>query len=504
MDRRLFSKLLIGALTASGLPGGVQARTLIGQQQAFKDALAEKPWLIGYMGAPSVELHGAVQRTTGTLPPSLKGSFLRNGPALHDIGPDRFMHWFDAPGMLQKFTFANGTVTHHGRLINTARNRQEVTSGRIEFNGFGTHGHTLTSGGSADAQSPANISLVEHAGELLALWEGGSAHVMDADTLDTKGVKTWSAETEGLPFGAHPRRDADGSLWNIGYSASPQALILYHISAAGALQAVQVLPQSHVSMVHDFMITPTRIVIVMPPYTASQPADKSFLDRFNWARDDSTRILVIDKNDLTNVTEIETDPFWAFHYGNAYDISPTEIGFDFAIHDTPVFMTHESYDVMNGTWDGHSYAAQQYMQMRLDTKARRAYFNGVPEFSATEFIKIDPREELTRHRYALMVSQTSQTETYGFNRLLLVDRNTGGLSHFDAGATEMFEEHLIVPNPDNAEAFWIIGTSLNWQTARSSLSVYDGHHLADGPVYKAELDIALPLGLHGIFLRDVA
>lgn len=75
--------------------------------------------------------------------------------------------------------------------------------------------------GLADGQNVGNISLVQHAGELLALWEGGSAHVIDPKTLKTEARKDWSPETKGLPFGAHPRMDQDGSMWNIGYFAVP-------------------------------------------------------------------------------------------------------------------------------------------------------------------------------------------------------------------------------------------------------------------------------------------
>ena len=83
---------------------------------------------------------------------------------------------------------------------------QELEQQRILFAGFGTSDPSLSNGGSADGQNPANINFVEHADELLALWEGGSAHRIDPDTLITQGIKTWSPETAGLPFGAHPKK----------------------------------------------------------------------------------------------------------------------------------------------------------------------------------------------------------------------------------------------------------------------------------------------------------
>ena len=338
MDRRDFTKLLAGMVTAASLPVSVQAGSPIGSRAEFLSALKEKPWLLGYLGTTETELTGNLRITDGQIPNGLRGNLFRNGAAIHNIGSDRFQHWFDAPGMIQRFSFSDFGVSHHGRMVATKRNLAETQAGRIEFTGFGTHAPRLTSGGSADAGNTANISLLDHAGELLALWEGGSAHVIDPETLETEGRKVWSDETNGLPFGAHPRVDRDGSLWNIGYSVEPNALILYHISAGGALQQVHVIPLAETPMIHDFMITATKIVIVAPPYSASNLDGDTFLDLFEWKGRQPTRVLVIDKGDLTNITEMELDPFFVFHFGNAYDISPTEIGFDFALYEDHSFM----------------------------------------------------------------------------------------------------------------------------------------------------------------------
>ncbi len=501
MDRRTFSKMLAGLMTGSALPTHLQAKTPLGDQVSFLKALEEKPWLLGYLGTRETELHANLHIVSGRVPSDLRGHFLRNGPAQHNLGPDRFAHWFDAPGMVQRFTFADNKVTHHGRLVETARNVTETKAGRIQFLGFGTHGHDLTSGGSADGQNTGNISLINHAGELLALWEGGSPHIINPETLKTEGRKSWSAETQGLPFGAHPRVDKDGSMWNLGYSVNPAALILYHISADGQLLQTHVIPQTATPMIHDFMITATKIVIVAPPYTSSNTTDKSFIDLFEWRSDKPTQVLVIDKADLTNVSQIEFDPFWVFHFGNAYDIGTSEIGFDLALHDDPGFMTKDAFAVMDGSWDGAASAASRYVQARINLKSKTVSLDKAPEFGQVEFIQTDDRENLSSHRHALMLAQPGSASVFGFNRLVLVDRNTGNASSFDVSETEMLEEHLIIPKPGNERAFWIIGTALDWQKGKTSLSIYDGMHLSDGPIMKAEMDLALPLGLHGTFIQ---
>ena len=224
------------------------------------------------------------------------------------------------------------------------------------------------------------------------------------------------------------------------------------------------------------------------------------MDLFKWTSTGATQVLVIDKNDLSRVTQLEMDPFWVYHFGNAYDIGADEIGFDFALHDDPSFMTHDALAAMNGSWDGAASAASRYVQARVDLRTKSVHLDKMPEIGQVEFIQTDRRENLSAHKYALMLAQPGGAAAFGFTQLALVDRETGKTTSFDMGESEILEEHLIVPKPDQSDAFWIVGTALDWKKGVTSLSIYEGAHLGNGPIMKAELDIALPLGLHGIFV----
>ena len=142
-----------------------------------------------------------------------------------------------------------------------------------------------------------------------------------------------------------------------------------------------------------------------------------------------------------------------------------------------------------------------YAQIKLDLNSGSATLETFSEFGFTEFIQTDHRENLANHRFALMLSGSGTAETHGFNRLLLIDRITGRDAHFETGKTEILEEHLIVPKSQHASDFWIIGTTLDWARGNTNLYIYEGSHLADGPIMKAELDMPLPLGLHGHFVK---
>ncbi len=85
MDRRTFTKMLAGLMTASALPTHLQAKTPLGNQASFLKALEEKPWLLGYLGTQETELHASLRIVSGRVPSDLQGHFFRNDPAQHNL-----------------------------------------------------------------------------------------------------------------------------------------------------------------------------------------------------------------------------------------------------------------------------------------------------------------------------------------------------------------------------------------------------------------------------------
>ena len=91
--------------------------------------------------------------------------------------------------------------------------------------------------GGPDSLNPANANAVEHAGRVLALWEGGSAYSLSPDDLTTQGPVAWRDDLRGVPLSAHPKIDAVGHLWNIG--SAGRHLVVWHIDAQGRLVDMQ-------------------------------------------------------------------------------------------------------------------------------------------------------------------------------------------------------------------------------------------------------------------------
>jgi beta,beta-carotene 9',10'-dioxygenase len=75
----------------------------------------------------------------GQFPAWLAGSLLRTGPAIFEVGKDRFLHWFDGLGMLYRFDFEDGRVGFKSRLLESQNYKRDMAARRITTPQFGTN-----------------------------------------------------------------------------------------------------------------------------------------------------------------------------------------------------------------------------------------------------------------------------------------------------------------------------------------------------------------------------
>ncbi|MEX0284954.1 MAG: carotenoid oxygenase family protein [Paracoccaceae bacterium] len=499
MDRRMFLQSLSASLMAGTVTGAPVLAAGDSWKAEFQTALQSKPWLLGYLGTQATAFHEQDLPVEGTLPPELTGTLYRNGPARHEIGDMRYQHWFDGDGMVHAFRFGEGRVSHKARMVETAKFRRETEAGRALVHGFGTALPGLERPSAPDDRNVANINLTRHNGELLALWEGGSAYRLDPETLDTLGLKSWSKQTAGAPFSAHPRVDQDGTLWNFGYAATFGALLIYRISPDGQLRDTGVLPMQSVPMVHDFVITDRHLVLFLAPFRFDTDLAGAFLDRFAWRPDEGAQILVIDKNDLNAVQTFDAPPYWIFHYANGFTDDAGRIQMSAPVYDTPAIMTDGFREVMRGREGAFPGAA--YMTMTLDPASGRLDTATLPDLTNAEFPRIDPRRQATRNGVTYTMQARNRGINQGFDTLVRIDHQRERLDTYGYPDTEMAEEHVFVPHPDSTaeQKGWVVGTSLDIAKRHSVLYVFNAEHIADGPVARMPLPMAIPLGLHGNF-----
>ncbi|MEM7251897.1 MAG: carotenoid oxygenase family protein [Pseudomonadota bacterium] len=500
MQRRQFlgTTLSVAAAAGTSLVGWAGPSAKV----AFRQSLRERAWLQGFATVANDRL-GAQARIIGTIPADLRGVLYRNGPAKHEIGSLRYRHWFDGDGMVQRFAIGERGVSHVGRMVLTEKYQSELTSGRAQYPGFDTEVAGANPVTEPDDVNTGNISVLHHGGRLFALWEAGSAWELDPKTLQTRGKHTFSAETAGAPFSAHPRQEPNGAVWNFGYSSQAGALVIWHLDANCRLKNVSVVPVKPMGMPHDFVVTERFIVIPIAPFHF-QPDQThgSFLERHRWNQHLPTRIVVIEKSDLRKHRWFELPAHWAFHFGNGWNDKNGVIHFDGAVAKQPDTMTDFGRQVMLGLTPSQQ-VPNVHMRFTLDTRSGRAHWQPlVDRYLDSEFPVIDPRVVGKRNRRLVLLRREPSQHHPLFTHVTALDTVREHLDEYQYPTHQIPEEHLFVPKPASTleSDGWLIGTALDYREQRTILNIFDAMRLSDGPVATAQLPYVIPFGFHGKFV----
>ena len=456
---------------------------------------------LAFATAPAETLAAPLTTLAGRLPPDLAGVLWRNGPAEHERFGHRYGHWFDGDGMMQAFTFSGDGVSHRARILETPKRRRETAAGRRLLPAFATLPPEPMPILSPDDMNAANTAVLAHGGQLMALWEGGSALAVDPETLATGGFVSWRADLAGLPFSAHPKVDADGTCWNIGCATAPRPVLLFwRIDPQGRLAAFNALPLDPLGMVHDYVVTRRHLVLVVPPFVveperfAAGPV--SFLDAHVWRPDLGTRVIVVEKETLTPVRRYALPAGFHFHHGNGWEEADGTIHLDLCRAADPMFAVHDLRAVMAGDWRFPS-AQPRYSRMVL--RPGGAATVEPVSTAVADFPRIDPRRTGLRHR-ALFALTGPGDGGWPLSRIERIDPDRGAVDGWSYPRHLIPEEHVFVPRGEAEGEGWLVGPFLDLERRAAGLGIFDAQHLADGPLWQGILPYPLPLGLHGTFV----
>lgn len=494
MQRRHFLRSALGAAAGASLLNPAHAALAAAEQPA---------WRMGYEGV-GADVDPLAMTLRGRLPAALRGALYRNGPARHALGGVRYRHPFDGDGMVQRYDLVDTGVTHRGRFVRTEKFVAEARAGRLLREAFGTHPPGMQATNGPDAINVANTNVLHHAGEMYALWEGGSAIALDERTLDTRGVKTWSPELAGMPFSAHPRVEPDGSLWNFGVSSHAGKLTVYRVAREGRLLASATLDVPHVAMVHDFAVTQRHLVFLLPPLVFDVErarAGQTFLESHVWRPEFGLRVLLLPKDALDRPQWLELPAGMVFHLGNAWEEAGSGvIRLDCMRAADAWQATQGLLGVMAGRYEERERARSTLIT--LDPRRGRAAQEVLPHVA--EFPRVDPRVVGRAYRQVYSAARVATSgERPGYDAVMRLDVASGAVDRYVYGPDVMVEEHVFVPDPAGRGREgdgWLVGTALDLAKGETLLSVFDARRLAAGPLAQATMPRVMPLGLHGTFV----
>ena len=506
MQRRQWLSAAAAAVTASS---GMVSPALAKPARAadFAANLPAQPLLTPFKGVSddNGDRDSGALLLRGRWPAELSGRFYRNGPSLYERGTERYHHWFDGDGMVQQFSIGGGQVRHRGRLVRTAKLKAEQQAGRFLMSALGTQIEGGPAASGPDAFNVANTNALEHAGRVLALWEGGSAYGLDPGDLSTQGPITWRKDLQQMPFSAHPKLDAAGHLWNIG--ASGAAIVAWHIDPQGRLGSVQVGGSPYPGgMVHDMALTERYLVVPLPPVSLdfTRPVIGDGPRRFAMQAGEPLRVLVMEKSDITRRRVFELPPQMVFHVGNAHETADGRIVLSYVAAADARFLDQGAVALMSGRPQDAGRVGLQIAT--LDMRSGRADLQSYP--GDVEFPRIDPRRIGRSGADSARFLVTGAAWQHGAHRnkallhgVQVLDIQTGRARRHDYGEHVVAEEHVMVTKAGRTGELdaWLLGTTFDARRQATVLNLLDAAHIEDGPIAQAVLPYVLPLGFHGNF-----
>ncbi len=483
----------IGTGLGAGLTTTVLASCTVGPNFAAAEP-AMPSWHLGYKTAPAGGFDPApMALVQGKAPAGLSGTLYRNGPAQLQYGDQFASHWFDGDGLVHRIAIGDGQAVHSARFVATRKRHEEQAAGKFLAPGFGTVGDPSYGVQSADDVNAANTSVLMMDGELLALWEGGSATRMDAATLETRGVKAWRDDLKGMPFLAHPKREPDGRVWNLALAGNRVGI--YRIGAGGALEDFGMVDIGAAAYIHDWAMTERHLIIMVQPWVTDRQIPP-FIESYTWRPQDGLKLLIVDKDDISKQRWAQAPARAFYHTGAAWEESDGTIRLDAALYPEPILGSDGAGPQIRGEWTPSDANPDSDLTMIVVPKSGDAEL--IETGLSGDFPQVDPRYHgLPRTVTAMVTGSTPQTP--GFTSLALHNWDTGHTDTFDFGPGAMVEEFLFVPKPGGAAEHesWLIGPVLDLSAKATQICVFDAARISDGPVCTWQAGYSWPLGFHG-------
>jgi carotenoid cleavage dioxygenase len=227
------------------------------------------------------------------------------------------------------------------------------------------------------------------------------------------------------------------------------------------------------------------------------------IDAMTWRSDDSTKVLIIDKADLSRRRILEMPAAFVFHFGNAWD-DGQQIHLDFVQGEPLPLINKRLESLMRGQ-------RPQDPQIRRESSPRFMRITlagdqgGRIELQArdelVEFPVVDPRVVARRNTFVYYPTAVDTGARWGFNGLMRLNVESGARERFVFGADTVIEEHVLVPKPGSRREGegWLLGMGYDIGKQLSFASIFDAEAISAGPLAQVWLPYWLPYGFHGRF-----
>ncbi|XP_033821270.1 retinal Mueller cells isomerohydrolase-like [Periophthalmus magnuspinnatus] len=502
-------------------------------------------------------------KVTGTVPSWLGGSLLRMGPGLFEIGSEPFYHLFDGQAMIHKFDLKSGQVTYYRKFIKTDAYVRNMTEKRVVITEFGTAAYPdpcknifsrfFTYFRGIEVTDNCLVNIYPVGEDFYACTETNFITKVDPDSLETLTKVDMCKYVSVNGVSAHPHREADGTLYNIGNCFGKNLSLAYNIvkipgpqkdksDPIEKSQVVVQLPSSErlkPSYVHSFGMTDNYFIFVEQPVKINllkflsswSLRGANYMDCFESNESMGTWFHLATKNPggYLSTHKFRTSAFNVFHHINAYEDSGfivvdvcTWKGYDFVYNYLYLANLREDWEeVKKAAMKAPQPEARRYV-LPLDIHREEQGKNlvSLPYTTATAVLNSDgtiwlePEILFSGPRQAFEFPQINYSQCCGKKYSFAYGL---GLNHFvpdrivklnvQTKQTWVWQEEdsypsepLFVASPEATEEDDGLLLSIVVKPGAErpgSLLILDAADLSE--VARAEVDVIIPVTLHGMY-----
>ena len=268
----------------------------------------------------------------GELPDWLRGVLLRNGPALFEVGEQKYNHWFDGLAMIHGFYFGGGRVGYANRFLRSSAYGAWRKDGVMKYSEFGTDPDPdpcramFREVSTLPVLGPvpnANVSIERLAKRFQAHTEIPIPVRFGGRSLKTLGV---DGEVPNGRLGtAHPHRDPrTGERFSYEVELIPPSGLRIVSEKDGVRRELAFIPQEKAGYLHSFALTRNWVAVFTQPWEFDlakflAPGRGPIATNYVWDGSKPSMIHLVDRRNGGVARSFELDPFFVFHHINAFE-----------------------------------------------------------------------------------------------------------------------------------------------------------------------------------------
>jgi len=298
----------------------------------------ESPFNIAF-NQTQIEQELCPLQITGEIPKWISGSFYRNGPGTFSTSKATLNHWFDGLAMIHRFDIQHGNVQYKSNFLDTNVKDSIINNDSISFPEFATDPcYSIFKKLKMwfDYVNPkVNIQPVN--GRLFALGETMMQLEIDKQSLDKIGVHSYSNRKNNLATTtAHPFIE-NNYLYNVVTRLG--MLNYYEIVKYDVLKkkstSICKISIANPSYLHSMGMSENYFILIHFPYECKTIdfvlKSRPYIENFNWKENKDCVIYIVSKKTGKVVHKLKSDPFFAFHFINAYELD-NKLIFDLCVY----------------------------------------------------------------------------------------------------------------------------------------------------------------------------